>query len=568
MFQLLTVIMADYIMATPCGRDNPSGPYKEIKTQKVNKQQENNLTNQQQKFDDVNYTDGPHRVPLWPCRAAPNMTKPHVWKRGQVITVETQGNNYHAAYMELNLFKGNLVHQALTPTKTGAGFSRSGTTITIPIDFPTCGKSDGCFLQFHLYSREPRNYVTCADFVLEGDVPGVKAEVNSDCPSSSGSSSSNDYYKVQTKGQNATQVVINPVKVKSKMQSVVHYNDAHVFDEVSMDYEPYGGQSKSYPPSALKMWDLTLPAEHGRNGILKNTIPVAERNVKKAFRKVIEELRDAAEIPFRCYQTMQIEEYSKQIYDLNGKPAQMMMENKGTLSSIGYYPAAKNIAYSANLYYKPTPGDYFTPERSMQLLSNPLIREDTTTYIDIVGKCVDQLHDSVMKLAKSNVDDKLANPNAKLGDTEAEKQKVLQVCAAQIQSAGYKCGTTTNYKPSSNPDNMDNMDNKGQTTMERKKPAPGKPAEITHPKRAMAKQAAPSSVPAIPTQTHVAPSSPPLSTQTYVASPPLPTQTHATTPDEIVHHFDDTFIGLGSNTYSGSSKLIWSSLLFISLQFY
>eukprot|EP00835_Amoeboradix_gromovi_P005803 NODE_587_length_6372_cov_0.270524.p2 type:complete len:498 gc:universal NODE_587_length_6372_cov_0.270524:4294-2801(-) len=467
----LTLIYSDYIMATPCGRKNPNGPYKALKdnVQKKNKQQENNLTNQQQRFDYENGTDGPNPVPLWPCRAAPNMTNPHVWKRGQVVTVETQGNNLHAAYMELNLFRGNEVHQALTPTKTGAGFSRSGTNITIPHDFPKCGKSDGCFLQFHLYTREPRNYVTCSDFILEGDVEAVTAEVNSDCPDESKLYKTDRlYYKKQTKGQNATEVIVSPTQVKTNLMPVIPYNDAKVYTDVSMNFEPYGGQSRSYPPSALKMWKLTLPGEVGqlsvKNGIIKNK----EREIRKQFRKVIKELRDTAEIPIRCYQKYEADQITKKIRAAFGDPVTIMMEQKGKENNIGYYPAARNIAYLPQIYFKPTPGDDFKPQRNMQLLSSPNLRQSEKTYIDIVGPCIDQLYSSVVTLEKTNVDARLKNPYAPLGDVEAEKAKVLKACSNQIKSSCPQCANS--HEKTSTAENPDDMDSKNMNKNESKKP--------------------------------------------------------------------------------------------------
>ena len=55
MLHLLShLALADYTMIRPYGRNKPAGPYKKIAEQNPTRQQESNLTNQQDKFDEEN----------------------------------------------------------------------------------------------------------------------------------------------------------------------------------------------------------------------------------------------------------------------------------------------------------------------------------------------------------------------------------------------------------------------------------------------------------------------------------------------------------------------------------
>ena len=434
MFQLLTnIAYADYILVTPYGRDKPAGPYQGIKDQNPNTQQESNLTNQQDKFNKDK--DGT-RVDLWPCRAAPPMAKPHVFKRGQVIPVETQSNNMHGGYIEYNIFRGTQVHQALAPSKSGAGFARTGTTITIPSDFPTCGTADKCFLQFYFYSKEPRNYVTCSDFVLEGDVPGAVADINLDgTPKDAPNKNDNDFYKKQTLNGNATAIQVSTQAVKANMMPIIPYSDVKIYTDISTNYEGYAGQSRDPPASALQMWNLTIPGEVGEDAVKNKIMTEKEAGLRKDFRNTIVDLTKAAESVVKCYQNKEKKTLADAIPEKG-----IMMENKGPQDDNGYFPAAKKSAYAGNIAYKPTPGETYKSPQQLQILSDPDKREDTTTYIDLVGQCINALQASVMKLEQTDVIAQMGKDNnpAK-GDKEAEKQNIIGVCAKEMADAGFDC---------------------------------------------------------------------------------------------------------------------------------
>ena len=407
---LSNLAIADYILVKPYGRDKPAGPYEKIAKQKANQQQESNLTNQQDEFRKDK--DGT-RVDLWPCRGAPPMAKPHVFKRGQVIPVETQSNNMHAGYIEYNIFRGTQVHQALAPSKSGAGFARAGTTITIPQDFPACGVADKCFLQFYFFSAEPRNYVTCSDFVLEGDVPGAVAETDFSAPGLKKRQAAN------------TTVATNPTTVKTALKPIKPYSDAKIYSTTSVNYEGYAGQSDQPPASAMQMWNLTIPGEVGQDAVKLGLMTKEEAGLRKDFRKTIVTLTKAAESVVKKYQKTESKALAATVPGKN-----IMMENKGKADENGYYPAAKPSAYTAKLSYKPTPGETYTSPQALTILSDPSKREDTTTYIHVVGKCMDALQASVSKLEKTNVLAKLGEggKGTKGGDIEAEKAAIVAAC--------------------------------------------------------------------------------------------------------------------------------------------
>ena len=411
MFHLLTnVAFADYILVKPYGRDKPAGPYQGIKDQNPNTQQESNLTNQQDQFNKDK--DGT-RVDLWPCRASPPMAKPHVFKRGQVIPVETQSNNMHAGYIEYNIFRGAQVHQALAPSKSGAGFARAGTTITIPQNFPSCGIADKCFLQFYFFSAEPRNYVTCSDFVLEGDVVGAVAETGFSAPGLK-----------KRQAANAT-IATSPTTINANMKPVKPYSDANIYTTTSVNYEAYAGQSDRPPASALQMWNLTVPGEVGQDAVKMGIMTKEEADLRTDFRKTIVELTKAAESVVKKYQKTESKAMAATLPGRN-----IMMENKGKADGNGYFPAAKPSAYTANLSYKPTPGETYSSPQALTILSDPSKREDTTTYIHVVGKCMDALQASVNKLEATDVLSKLASggKGTKGGNVEAEKAAIIAAC--------------------------------------------------------------------------------------------------------------------------------------------
>ncbi len=407
-----TIVLADYVMTTPCARQEPNGPYEKIAKQKANKQQESNLTNQQDEK-----SDNEKRVALWPCRGAPKLDKPHVFKRGQQVPVETQSNNMHAGYIEVNLFRGDQVHQALAPTKSGSGFSRAGTTVTIPSDFPACTAKDNCFLQFYFHSKEPRNYVTCADFVLEDDV-AEKATGLNDC-------ADDPKKRVQTM-TSTLKVKLDPKAPKTVMKPIKVGDDGKFYDEVSTNYEAYMGQSDTPPTSATMMWDLTLPGEIGKEAVKMNLMTEQEAKLRKDFRKVIVSLTQVAEGYVRTYQAAE----ASKLKAMTTKD--QMMEDKGRQHDNGANIPAKIGAYNASLFYKPTTGDDYKSPVQMQILSDPGKREDKTTYIDLVGPCLKSVYDAVMRLEKTNVDARIADKKAKNGDADAEKEKIKAICKQQM----------------------------------------------------------------------------------------------------------------------------------------
>ena len=408
---LYTMIQADYIMVKPASRPNPDGPYEGIKNQKKNQQQESNLTNQQDEFNAG--VDKGGRVALWPCRAAPKMATPNVFTRGQSVPVEYQSNNQHAGYMEFNIFTNNgmYVKPVWGPQKAGAGFQRGGTTITIPKDLPSCGPADGCFIQLYFYSKEPRNYVTCSDFTIAGDTGS---------PTTAGVATATETGLTLTKRQ---ETIANGTAPPG-MQVVKPYDDAKFYETTSVNYEMPAFQSDNVPTSALTMWNLTAPGEVGS----KSTLSKAQQEANKALRKTIVKLTQQGESHFRCYQ----QDKERPVFAAQAKGVKMM-ENKGKEDTFGYFPPAIASAYTANLTIKPTPGDLFKPaanQSTMQVLSDPQGREDTTTYIDLPDGCIDAVYAGV----KSMIGVPATNENI-----DAARGKIRTTCQQQLAGYGYDC---------------------------------------------------------------------------------------------------------------------------------
>ena len=187
LYLTLTIVLADFettmARVTTPGREteydletntfaraNPDGPYEGISNQDPNQQQEANLTNQQDEYNEGN--DG-ERVSLWPCRGAPAMEQPLEAVRGDTIQMQWQSNNPHASMFEYNVFsqQGELVTNVFN-AEGAAGYQRGMADITMPNNIEGCQEVGDCFIQFYAYSLEPRNYVTCTDFILtDGPTP-------------------------------------------------------------------------------------------------------------------------------------------------------------------------------------------------------------------------------------------------------------------------------------------------------------------------------------------------------------------------------------------------------------
>ena len=421
MLFLQSLIFADYIMVYPPARENPKGPYKGIQRQTPNKQQESNLTNQQDEFNENDDKGG--RVPLWPCRAAPPMATPNVFQRGQSLKVEYQSNNQHAGYMEWNIFtnQGKFVRQVYGPKAAGKGFQRGGTQITIPADLPRCTKADGCFLQFYFYSKEPRNYVTCADFVLAGDdgMTAIGATTTELSAIPQEATATTTELSLLTKRQLGTATTAAP----KGMKAVRPYDDAAFYEKYSTNYEMYAGQADdaNIPKTATVMWNLTEPAEVGS----KSTLSDAEKNKRQNFRSTIVKLTQEGESVFRCYQ----QDTERPALAAQSKGIKMM-ENKGAEDQNGYFPPAISSAYTAKLNLKPTIFDSYkgnAKDAPMQILSDPQGREDTTTYIDLPDQCLDAVYASVKTMQAGG------------SDLDTERSKIRTTCSTMLAQMGINC---------------------------------------------------------------------------------------------------------------------------------
>ena len=335
---LLIMIFGDSIMTTPEGRDPPNGPYKGIANQNKNQQQESNIVNQQKE-------KGPdeERVDLLPCRAAPEMKTPHIWERGQKIEFQNQWNNPHASFCELNLVRkdGNetKVFQVVKPFECGGGFQRQGLDFYIPENFPKCEQSQ-CFLQYYAFSLEPRDYVTCADFIINGD------------PSST--------------------LDMQPFKV---------YNDGKDFDEVSNDYNPYRGQAADIPYVIKAIWDLLGAGEFGDKAVELEILTQEKKNFKQQLKGISKGIQNSLEGSLRP----SIEQ-NREVLDSESL-AYQMGEKAGKQTTKGYFPPVNGDAYGAGLTYNHM--NAISEKQEAYILSKPLERELQTTYIPLPDKCLE-----------------------------------------------------------------------------------------------------------------------------------------------------------------------------------
>ena len=411
---LYQLIKADTIMILPGGEmyPKPNGPYKGIADQDPNQQQESNLTNQQDEFNANDDKGG--RVPLWPCRAGPGMETPNVYQRNQTVQVQWQSNNMHASIVEINVFtnNGQMTRTLYGPAKTMSGFARGGFPVTIPSDLPPCAAGCPCFLQYYVYSMEPRNYVTCSDFIIQGDVCNSTPTPTGAAQTPNPAAQANPLVKrqltptLQSPPVAGTQVVEAP-----GMKPVTPYDDAAFYESTSTNYEAYAGQvdpNEGNPLllNAIKMWNITAPGEAGSKASGEEKA-AADKN-----RKMIVTLTKQAESVVNCADKEEAKQMKAQIGDVKKS------QDKGDKDENGYYPAAAAEAYDGGIAVgKPLDG-----APANMILSDPSGRQYTTTYTYLDGKCIDALDAAVKTMVAGQ------------SDIETQKQAVNAVCQQEVQA--------------------------------------------------------------------------------------------------------------------------------------